>query len=177
MTTKTKRLLLIAGSILIILVFVFILTRDDSPASSSESQNTDSADQTDQELPTVKQTDPVEQSTDEGEDTSQTTTQPPVNEREALITRADIEGGNVVVKALIQDAQSTDSCKLIVTSTDGSELDARDVTVINQGTFYACDGFSIPVSSYNEYAEIVVQVLIFNDSQQVGSTNETTIQL
>jgi hypothetical protein len=55
----------------------------------------------------------------------------------------DTPGGPVIVKALI-NGTATGSCKLIM-SKDGVEK-SYNASVINLGTYYGCDGFSVPVS-------------------------------
>jgi hypothetical protein len=55
----------------------------------------------------------------------------------------DTPGGPVIVKALINGA-TTGSCKLVM-SKNGIEK-TYNASVTNLGTYYGCDGFSVPVS-------------------------------
>jgi hypothetical protein len=55
----------------------------------------------------------------------------------------DTPGGPVIVKALI-NGTAAGSCKLVM-SKDGIEK-TYNASVTNLGTYYGCDGFSVPVS-------------------------------
>ena len=55
----------------------------------------------------------------------------------------DVAGGPVIVKALINGANNG-TCKLIMVK-DGTEK-TYTASVTNLGTYYGCDGFSVPVS-------------------------------
>ena len=55
----------------------------------------------------------------------------------------DVAGGPVIVKALINGANNG-TCKLIMVK-DGTEK-TYTALVTNLGTYYGCDGFSVPVS-------------------------------
>ena len=79
----------------------------------------------------------------------------------------DTPGGPVIVKALINGA-TVGSCKLVM-SKDGIEK-TYNASVTNLGTYYGCDGFSVPVSDLSNGSWKVT--LIVNNGSSSGSAEQ-----
>lgn len=79
----------------------------------------------------------------------------------------DVAGGQVIVKALINGATSG-TCKLVM-SKDGTEK-TYTTSVTNLGTYYGCDGFSIPASDLS--AGSWKALLTITSGSSSGSTEQ-----
>ena len=83
----------------------------------------------------------------------------------------DVAGGPVIIKALI-NGTTTGTCKLIMAK-DGTEK-TYTALVTNLGTYYGCDGFSVPVSDLSAGSW---RVLLTVTSGSSGGSAEQQIEV
>ena len=147
---KLAQLSLVIASLLLVGVFTLILLEKNNVTKFfTNTQNTQESLEP-QPVNTVSYTPASSTEQQEGEALKQqliNESNKPANSQSISVNfsaaNQDVAGGPVIIKALI-NGTATGTCKLIMAK-DGTEK-TYTALVTNLGTYYGCDGFSVPVS-------------------------------
>ena len=85
----------------------------------------------------------------------------------------DIAGGPLEVRAII-DGATTGNCTLNLSQ--NGNVKTFTANVVNLGTYYSCEGFSVPLSSLGA-GNWQLELLVANESAKGSVTQEVTINL
>ncbi len=147
---KLAQLSLVIASLLLVGVFTLILLEKNNVTKFfTNTQNTEES-VGPQPVNTVSYTPASSTEQQEGEALKQqliNESNRPANSQSISVNfsaaNQDVVGGPVIIKALINGA-TNGTCKLVMVK-DGTEK-TYTASVTNLGTYYGCDGFSVPVS-------------------------------